>query len=310
MTEISAPQEKNSSTLIGLIKEFDFLINAYSKDKLPKVIMLSGKKGIGKSTMIKHFLGNVFDKINYDIKNKVLNLNTPFFTQFINKINENIVYLEGSSFSKVNIEDIRYLKSKIQKTNISSYKRFIILDDVEVFNTNCLNALLKTIEEPSTNNHFILINNETSPLIKTIVSRTLHLKIKLTEEERIRAIEYLLKKKNSDIFIDYKNTDLTPGNFVSFNKICFENNINFDDNFIKNIEILIKLYKKHKNKDFTNLILFLVDWYFLNQKKNNYNIERVIQKKLFILRSINDFIFLNLNQNSLINAISNKLYNE
>ncbi len=267
MTEISAPQETNSSTLIGLLKEFDFLINAYSKDKLPKVIMLSGKKGIGKSTMIKHFLGNVFDKINYDIKNKVLNLNTPFFTQFINKINENIVYLEGSSFSKVNIEDIRYLKSKIQKTNISSYKRFIILDDVEVFNTNCLNALLKTIEEPSTNNHFILINNETSPLIKTIVSRTLHLKIKLTEEERIRAIEYLLKKKNSDIFIDYKNTDLTPGNFVSFNKICFENNINFDDNFIKNIEILIKLYKKHKNKDFTNLILFLVDWYFLNQKK-------------------------------------------
>lgn len=310
MTEISAPQETNSSTLIGLIKEFDFLINAYSKDKLPKVIMLSGKKGIGKSTMIKHFLGNVFDKINYDIKNKVLNLNTLFFTQFINKVNQNIVYLEGSSFSKVNIEDIRYLKSKIQKTNISTYKRFIILDDVEVFNTNCLNALLKTIEEPSTNNHFILINNETSPLIKTIVSRTLHLKMKLTEEERIRAIEYLLKKKNLDIFIDYKNTDLTPGNFVSFNKICFENNINFDDNFIKNIEILIKLYKKHKNKDFTNLILFLVDWYFLNQKKNNYNIERVIQEKLFILRSINDFIFLNLNQNSLINAISNKLYNE
>ena len=103
MTEISAPQETNSSTLIGLIKEFDFLINAYSKDKLPKVIMLSGKKGIGKSTMIKHFLGNVFDKINYDIKNKVLNLNTLFFTQFINKVNQNIVYLEGSSFSKVNI---------------------------------------------------------------------------------------------------------------------------------------------------------------------------------------------------------------
>ena len=168
MTENSAPQETNSSTLIGLLKEFDFLINAYSKDKLPKVIMLSGKKGIGKSTMIKHFLGNVFDKTNYDIENKVLNLNTPFFTQFINKVNQNIVYLEGSSFSKVNIEDIRYLKSKIQKTNISSYKRFVILDDVEVFNTNCLNALLKTIEEPSTNTHFILINNETSPLIKTM----------------------------------------------------------------------------------------------------------------------------------------------
>ena len=32
--------------------------------------------------------------------------------------------------------------------------RFIIFDDVELFNNNSLNALLKIIEEPSKNNFF------------------------------------------------------------------------------------------------------------------------------------------------------------
>ena len=40
------------------------------------------------------------------------------------------------------------------------------MDDVEVFNNNSLNALLKLIEEPNKNNYFLLINNETQPLIE------------------------------------------------------------------------------------------------------------------------------------------------
>ena len=52
-------------------------------------------------------------------------------------------------------------------------KRFVILDDVEVFNKNSLNALLKLIEEPGESNYFILINNSTKDLIETIKSRCL-----------------------------------------------------------------------------------------------------------------------------------------
>ena len=35
--------------------------------------------------------------------------------------------------------------------------RFIVLDDIELFNVNSLNALLKIIEEPSKKNYFILL---------------------------------------------------------------------------------------------------------------------------------------------------------
>ena len=56
---------KNSLRLFGLKKDFDFLSSIYSKDKLPKVFMISGLKGSGKSTLINHFLFSIFDERNY-----------------------------------------------------------------------------------------------------------------------------------------------------------------------------------------------------------------------------------------------------
>ena len=45
---------KKSASLYGIVDHFHFLKNLYVKNGLPKVLMLSGKKGSGKSTLIKH----------------------------------------------------------------------------------------------------------------------------------------------------------------------------------------------------------------------------------------------------------------
>ena len=103
---------------------------------------------------------------------------------------------------------------------------------------------------------------------------------------------------------------MSPGNFLLFNQIFKENKINVEEDFLKNLETLLNLYKKTKNKDLINVILFLTDYYFYNlQVKKNDNIDRVIENKSFVINNINKFIVYNLNQNSLINAISNKLSN-
>ena len=62
--------------------------------------------------------------------------------------------MNGSYFEKVKVEDIRNLKNKIYQSTILDKDRFIIFDDIELFNINSLNALLKTIEEPNKNNFF------------------------------------------------------------------------------------------------------------------------------------------------------------
>ena len=301
---------RNSIVLFELGDKLDFLIELYILKKLPKVLMVSGKKGTGKFTLINHFLTYIYDTDNYDLKNKKINNNTQFYKQYLNSIFSNIIYLSGKNFKNVKIEDIRLLKSTILKTTISKKERFIILDDIELFNINSLNALLKLIEEPLSNNYFVLINNKTKPLIETVYSRSLEIKILLNNETRIKIIKSLIKKDNLEIFIDYINFNLSPGNFLKFNKICQDYKVDLNEEYLKNIETLINLYKKKKEENLINMILFLTDYHFYNLKeKKNDNIEKIIEDKSFVISNINKFIEYNLNQNSLINAISNKLSN-
>jgi DNA polymerase III subunit delta' len=301
---------KKSLVLFGLGSKLDFLIKLYNSKKLPRILMITGKKGIGKFTLINHFLNYIYDKDNYDLKNKSINNQTQFYKQYLNNIFSDIIYLSGDNFKNVKIDDIRDLKSKILKTNISEKERFIILDDIELFNVNSLNALLKIIEEPTSKNYFVLINNKTKTLMETIYSRSLEIKILLSNETRIKVIESLIKKNNLEVFIDFNSSNLTPGNFLLFNQICEENKINVDGEILQNLEILLNFYKKTKNINLINMILFLTDYHFYNLKeKRNYNIEKIIENKSFVISNINKFITYNLNQNSLINAISNKLSN-
>ena len=84
------------------------------------------------------------------------------------------------------IDNIRKIKKDILQTSFIEKERFIIFDDVDLFNVNSLNALLKIIEEPEKNNHFILINNNSKPIIATVKSRCLEINIILNEFQRVK----------------------------------------------------------------------------------------------------------------------------
>jgi DNA polymerase-3 subunit delta' len=301
---------KEYLNLLGLDEKFNFLIKLYNLKKFPKVLMLTGKKGIGKYTLINHFLTYVFDKDNYDSKNKIINNLTDFYKQYSNNIFPNIIYLSGNSFNTIKVDDIRKLKSTILKSTMSNRERFVVLDDIELFNLNSLNALLKIIEEPAINNYFILINNKTKPLIETISSRTLEIRVTLTNTKRVEIIDALINKYNLQPCIDYNTSNLTPGDFIFFNNICQVNDISIDGDFIKNLKILLDLYKKDKNVSLINMILFLTNNYFYKYRNNKDTILKNIENKNFVINNVNKFFSFNLNQTALINAINNKLQHE
>ncbi len=304
-------ESKNSINLFGLKKRLIFLLNLYNKEKLPKVVMLTGKKGSGKSTLINHFLFSIFDNKNYDSENFRQKNNSNFIHQFKNNIFPNIIYLKGSDYKSVKIEDIRELKKKISKSSILNKDRFIVLDDVEVFNLSSLNALLKLIEEPGDKNYFFLINNKSKPVIETIKSRAIEINIFLNETERLEIIKELIRILKITPYIDPKESLLSPGDFIKFNHIFTEYDISIDNNLIDNITLLLDLYRKNKDILFINVIFFVVDFYFKNLKyDNNDQRDKNYEIKYFIFNNLNKFLLYNINQKSLINSINNKLYYE
>ena len=194
--------------------------------------MLTGNKGSGKSTLINHFLYSIFDIYNYDKKKFSMSKNSNFLKQFQNNIFTNIIYLNGANYRSVKIDDIRDLKKKISQSTISGNDRFIIFDDIELFNHNSLNALLKLIEEPSQKNYYFLINNKGKPLLETIKSRALEIKIILKEKQRLEIINKLVNLHKLKLILNPKLSQLSPGNFVKFNFICKEYDIYPTNNFV------------------------------------------------------------------------------
>ena len=296
---------KNSLNLFGLQENFKFISDLYSKKKLPKILMFSGNKGSGKATLVNHFLYSIFDEKNYNIDNFNLSSNSVFLNQFQNNIFSNIIYISGANFKSVKVEDIRNLKKKILQSTISDKDRFIVFDDIELFNDNSLNALLKIIEEPSKKNYFFLINNKSKSLLETINSRALEIKIILNETRRLEIIDKLISFFNLELILEPKSSQLSPGNFIKYNHICNEYSVLPTNDLVENLTLLLNLYKKEKNILFINIILFIIDFYF--KDKNLFKNDNIFEIKNYIFDNVNKFMMYNINQNSLINAVKEKL---
>ena len=76
-----------------------------------------------------------------------------------NKTHPNFNLIDVLPEKNIDINQIRNLLSKFNKSSFNSKPRFILIDNIEFLNINSVNALLKFLEEPSVNTYFILIHN-------------------------------------------------------------------------------------------------------------------------------------------------------
>ena len=302
---------KKTTRLFGLENEFNFLKKMISSDKFPKTLMLTGKRGVGKSTMISHLMHYYFDKKTYNENENTFTSESFFLNQFIENLFPNILYLNGSDYRNVRIDDIRKIINELNKSPIIKDKRFIILDDIDSFNINSLNALLKIIEDPGKNNFFILINNKSNKLLNTIKSRSIEIKIMINNQDRLSISSSLLKYFNQDRIFDENLVSSTPGNFLKFNYVFNNNSLDINEKFLTNFSNILRIYKKEKNIFYKEMLLFFVEYNFQKLKSHGMlNNKKLIEKRLMILQNINDFFLYNLNQNTLLSNLEENYFDD
>ena len=271
----------SKENLIGHELVLNDLVSLFNNSNLPTKILLSGKKGIGKSLIVKHFLYKIFE----DEKSKnLIKKESHMNVLNIKKVND-----------KKNIE-IDQVREIIKFTNQSSFNnkpRFIIIDDAEYLNINSSNALLKSLEEPNNNVYFFLIYNSDLLILDTIKSRCLELKIDIKFEDAKLIInnyfdENIYEKINDNLVNFYSSPKFIIDMviFLKENNLSIENtNIN---DLIKNI-INNKLYVKDNFvKEYINYIIELFFYNHINvTKKISYNVKKYYYLKLSSIRKYN-----------------------
>ena len=279
----------NQTQLFGLNNFLNDLVDLYEKNKLPNKILLSGQKGLGKSTLAYHLINYVLskdEKYNYDLKNLSINPENNSFKTIINKSNINFTLIDIDPEKKfIDINQIRDLISNLNKSSFNQKPRFILIDNIELLNTNSINALLKTLEEPSTNIYFILINNN-KKILSTLLSRCINFKIFLSHLESMNVTNNLLKiKLNSKINKDFINYYSTPGSIYNLYIFCESQKFDLLNSNLKEfLEFVITNNFYKKDHILRDLIYNFVEYYFtkINLSSDIYN------KYIYFIKKISD----------------------
>ena len=300
---------ENQTKLYGLNNQLIEFIELYHKERLPNKILLSGSKGIGKSTLSYHLINYVLsigEENSYDISNSMINIKNSSFKLIQNKSSPNFTLIDVNLKKKsIDISQIRDLITNMNKSSFNSKPRFVLIDNIEFLNLNSINALLKILEEPTFNTFFILINNN-KRVLPTIKSRCLDYKITITNKISNDICNRLL---DEDIY-NLINKDLldyyfTPGkiyNLINFSK---ENDIDLKAFRLKDLLLLIINESYYKNDvSFKFIIYDLIELFLLNKFTfENSNFFTYFINRLEKIRKFN------LDEESLFLELKTKLLN-
>ncbi len=156
-----------------------------------------------------------------------------------------------------------------------------------------------------------MINNKSKPLLETIKSRCLEIKIILDEKRKKNIIDKLIKKFNEDIILDMNLVSVSPGNYIKFNYILNKNKIDLNERYLKNLNTILNIYKKDKDLIYKDLIIYFSEYYLQKIKsEKKYRADIFLEKRSFLIKKINDFFLYNLSQNTLLNILESRFTNE
>lgn len=289
----------------------DFLQKSIVNKKVNHFYIFSGNKGTGKTSTARIF-------------SKTLNCleksNNP-----CNKCNNclsNINVIEIDAASNNGVDNIRSLIEKSHQVNLSGEYKVFIIDEAHMLSKSAFNAMLKTLEESSSGNVFILATTELDKIPDTIISRAINLyfnNINITHIENL--ISDVSKKEGftidnlSNAIIAKSSNNAARNALINLQKaaIYCDNNIDYescsklfqivDFNTIRNIyENIVKFEKEDMveklsfiQNNFSFFLEQLIDYTIGQKNLDLYN---------YLLR-LYDIYLVNKNSNLILKMLFN-----
>lgn len=194
--------------LVGNENIGNAVLGALRENRLPHAIIVEGYEGTGRHTLADYLVKGALCEEAEKPCGNCHNCN------LIKGNNHPDVSVINPADNKkfITVDQVReIIEQAVIKPNTAKGKVFII-DPADNMNAQAQNALLKILEEPPENTYFILIAENKSALLETVVSRAVVLS--LSQVEITVATEYIAKTtkySNDDIAFALKESGFNIG---------------------------------------------------------------------------------------------------
>ena len=157
--------------LIGQEAMVRTLTNAFSSGRIAHAFMLTGVRGVGKTTTARllaralNYESDTVDRPSIDLTE-----DGRHCRGIIEGRHMDVQELDAASRTKV--DEMRELLESVRYAPMEARYKIYIIDEVHMLSTAAFNALLKTLEEPPPHAKFIFATTEIRKVPVTILSRT------------------------------------------------------------------------------------------------------------------------------------------
>ncbi|AJC77408.1 DNA polymerase III subunit gamma/tau [Rhizobium etli bv. phaseoli str. IE4803] len=146
------------------------LTNAFETGRIAQAYMLTGVRGVGKTTTAR-ILARALNYKTSEIDKPTIDLRVP--GEHCQAIMEgrHVDVIEMDAASHTGIDDIREIIEQVRYRPVSARYKVYIIDEVHMLSTQAFNGLLKTLEEPPEHVKFIFATTEIRKVPITVLSR-------------------------------------------------------------------------------------------------------------------------------------------
>ncbi len=156
--------------LIGQEPMVRTLTNAFALNRIAQAYMLTGVRGVGKTTTAR-ILARALNYAKDGNDKPTLDLSEPGEHCEAIMAGNHVDVIEMDAASHTGIGDIREIIASVRYKPVAARYKVYIIDEVHMLSTAAFNGLLKTLEEPPEHVKFIFATTEIRKVPITVLSR-------------------------------------------------------------------------------------------------------------------------------------------